>query len=252
MNTRQKLTLGIAAIFMITLTIVGVTYAYFVTIVNGTTNGDEAVNVQTAEIASIEYEEGNGVVEMKDVLPGETVYKSFTVRNTDANITGVYDVYMSAVMPDDETIEFVHTNDTTSCYTETAYSVLHGEDEEAKTALTDACFVAEEEYNNIKYSLYRVSELPEINANGNIVDENDEVVEFDESTIIQEEGSPIAATGNVPSGKTKANPATLFEAVNIEPNAEHYYVLKVEYFNVVGNQNIEQDAALNILVDIVK
>ena len=43
MNTKQKLTLGIAAIFMVTLTIVGVTYAYFVTRVTGTAS--ESVNV---------------------------------------------------------------------------------------------------------------------------------------------------------------------------------------------------------------
>ena len=58
MNTKQKLTLGIAAIFMVTLTIVGVTYAYFVTQV--TTETPAAVDVSTANVGSVEYRVGNG------------------------------------------------------------------------------------------------------------------------------------------------------------------------------------------------
>ena len=51
MNTKQKLTLGIAAIFMVTLTIIGVTYAYFVTRVN-TTGTETTAIIKTAEIGS--------------------------------------------------------------------------------------------------------------------------------------------------------------------------------------------------------
>ena len=50
MSTRQKLTLGIAAIFMVTLTIIGVTYAYFVTRVN--VQGTETkAEITTADVS---------------------------------------------------------------------------------------------------------------------------------------------------------------------------------------------------------
>ena len=53
MNTKQKLTLGIAAIFMVTQTIVGVTYAYFVTQVQ--TGTQAAANVTTATFGEITF-----------------------------------------------------------------------------------------------------------------------------------------------------------------------------------------------------
>ena len=253
MNTRQKLTLGIAAIFMVTLTIVGVTYAYFVTRVTGD-NGKETVNVQTAEIASIEYDDGNGIVNMKNVLPGETVYKSFKVTNADKQITGIYEVYLSALLPEGETVEFVHTNNPTSCYTETAYDVLHNDSTEtaaveAKNALKTACYVSGTTYNSIKYTLYRVSELPVEDEDGNVT--------LDTSKIVIENENQLSTTGFVPYGKTASDPAILFANVSITPStetvvSEHYYVLQIDYVNAEGNQNIEQEAALDILVDIVK
>ena len=69
MNTRQKLTLGIAAIFMVTLTIVGVTYAYFVTRVSGDIT--ESVNIKTATVGSVEYVPGKKKLGLFSVLTTE-------------------------------------------------------------------------------------------------------------------------------------------------------------------------------------
>ena len=94
MNTRQKLTLGIAAIFMVTLTIVGVTYAYFVTRVTGDLT-EQTVDVTTATIGEVRYEdEGSDVVEFTNVLPGVSKYKVFSVINdsTDVGNIGVYNI----------------------------------------------------------------------------------------------------------------------------------------------------------------
>ncbi len=237
MNTRQKLTIGIAAIFMVTLTIVGVTYAYFVTRVTGEDNGKNVVNVQTAEIASIEYGDGNGVIKMKNVLPGETVYKSFTVTNNDANMTGTYDIYITATDVDGE-VAFVHTDDVSTCYTEEAYGILNGEDGDAKTALKAACYKASSPYNNIEYTLYQVDSFP---ADLSTVGEANKVVVGTD-----------AVEGKVQFGTSEATPQMLVSGVPITPNLTvHNYILKIDYINETGyNQNIENNAALDILVDI--
>ena len=77
MNTKQKLTLGIAAIFMVTLTIIGVTYAYFVTRVNYTGTETTAV-IRTAEIGS-SINPGDEIV-LDNAIPGQSVWKSFAVN----------------------------------------------------------------------------------------------------------------------------------------------------------------------------
>lgn len=79
MNTRQKLTLGIAAIFMVTLTVIGVTYAYFVTRINYT-NGTATAVIETATIGS-SYQDDNQLITLTDILPGQVVYKTFAVNN---------------------------------------------------------------------------------------------------------------------------------------------------------------------------
>ena len=79
MNTRQKLTLGIAAIFMVTLTVIGVTYAYFVTRVQYTSGTATAV-INTAEIGAY-FKDDTATVTIDNAIPGEVVYKSFTVNN---------------------------------------------------------------------------------------------------------------------------------------------------------------------------
>ena len=101
MNTRQKLTLGVAAIFMVTLTIVGVTYAYFVTRVTGALT--ESAVIETAKIGAIEYVPGNGTsdsITLSNALPGDVKYKTlyvssgdtlWTIDQAEPNITEYYE-----------------------------------------------------------------------------------------------------------------------------------------------------------------
>ena len=107
MNTRQKLTLGIAAIFMVTLTIVGVTYAFFVTRVK-TTNGPTTADVEMAKLASVEYAEGNGLITMDNVIPSDVEYKTFKVLNNNTN-QSQYSIILASAKPTDA-VSFVHTS----------------------------------------------------------------------------------------------------------------------------------------------
>ena len=70
MNTKQKLTLGNAAIFMDTLTRVGVTYAYFVTRVNYTQEAE--VQVQAATIGATFIQNPNHLPQVNHINEDKT------------------------------------------------------------------------------------------------------------------------------------------------------------------------------------
>lgn len=249
MNTRQKLTLGIAAIFMVTLTIVGVTYAYFVTRVSGDTT--ESVDIKTATVGSVEYVPGNGTddnVKLENVLPGTTLYKTFSVKNTetDAKANSNYSVFLTST-PTANKAQFVHGTATDACYKTTAGNSLGKSvtgDGTAAVAATATCFDAAA-YNNVYVTLYKVDELVYGQFDG--ATSNGELPEgvtlenpvFTEANLAAKAGTDVAAATQ-----------DLASDVQIAGNATDYYVLKVEYKSVAGNQNIENLAALTIKASI--
>lgn len=248
MNTKQKLTLGIAAIFMVTLTIVGVTYAYFVTRVNGDTT--ESVNIKTATVGSVEYQAGNGtedVISLVNVLPGKTVYKTFAVKNTidDATATANYGVFITSTTTENMA-QFVHGADTVDeCYKTTAGNSLGKSvtgDGSANVTATSTCFDGTG-YNNIYVTLYQVTAA--------------DYAKFATSTDALPQGvtleTPVYAENKLvaTAGTTVATASQdLASDVSIKGNELHYYVLKVEYKAIDANQNIENQAAVSIKASI--
>lgn len=249
MNTRQKLTLGIAAIFMVTLTIVGVTYAYFVTRVSGDIT--ESVDIKTATVGSVEYVPGNGdkdYIELTGVLPGTTLYKTFSVKNTetDASANSNYSVFLTST-PTANKAQFVHGIATEACYKTTAGNSLGKSvtgDGTAAVAATATCFDATA-YNNVYVTLYKVTA-----ADAGKIDAAADVKTLPADVTL---GTPVFAEANLAAkAGTDVAAATqdLASDVQIAGNATDYYVLKVEYRSVDGNQNIENLAALTIKASI--
>lgn len=247
MNTRQKLTLGIAAIFMVTLTIVGVTYAYFVTRVSGDTT--ESVDIKTATVGSVEYVPGNGTednVKLENVLPGTVLYKTFSVKNTetDASANSNYSVFLTST-PTANKAQFVHGTATDACYTTTAGNSLGKSvtgDGSADVTATATCFDAAA-YNNVYVTLYKVTAADA----GKFADDGKTLPEgVTLGTPVFAEANLAAAAGIVDTAATQ----DLASDVQIAGNAVDYYVLKVEYKSVAGNQNIENLAALTIKASI--
>lgn len=247
MNTRQKLTLGIAAIFMVTLTIVGVTYAYFVTRVSGDTT--QSVDIKTATVGSVEYVPGNGTednVKLENVLPGITLYKTFSVKNTetDANANSNYNVFLTST-PIANKAQFVHGTVPTDCYKTTAGNSLGKSvtgDGTADVTATATCFDATA-YNNVYVTLYKVTA-----ADAAKFADDGKTLPADVTL-----GTPVFAEANLAAkAGTDVAAATqdLASDVQIAGNATDYYVLKVEYKSVDGNQNIENLAALTIKASI--
>ena len=263
MNTRQKLTLGIAAIFMVTLTIVGVTYAYFVTRVTG----DEGTQVQasTVTLGSVKYVAGNGEndkVTLSDTLPGTAVYKTFSVTNTNEDENAAdsyYTIFTSNNVATDKG-EFIHTADGTNsgdgtnnttdvlynCYGYKNNNVLDTTVIEPKmsTELTgddnatvrNLCFNTSGKYNNVKLTLWKVDS----EAADDINTDPSETA----STLITDKLTYNAVDD-------------ILADIAIEPGATHYYVLKVEYLDTKSNditgdenQNAENLAGLDVIVSI--
>lgn len=266
MNTRQKLTLGIAAIFMVTLTIVGVTYAYFVTRVNTAGTETKAV-IKTADI-SVTYNDGNGVVKMQDVEPGAVAYKTFTVSNS-SEVDTTYNIILTSFYQADAP-KFVHTfaeertsvldttNDATlitNCYTSAALAT----DGTVSSAATTNCFGGTKYYDNMRVTLQKVTEnVATTNstlfnttdgATTEITAENYATLTVGATALVSDKLAPYYEQATKPAD-IKTNYTALAAGQQIVANKVNYYVLKIEYANNGVNQNIENDAVVNFRVDI--
>ena len=80
MNRRQKIIVSITGIFLVLLILVGLTYAYFLTRINGNDN-EKSISVTTANL-EVEYKDNNDIITGDNIIPGTTLpEKVFTVTN---------------------------------------------------------------------------------------------------------------------------------------------------------------------------
>lgn len=82
MNRKQKIIVSVTGIFLVLLLLVGLTYAYFLTRINGNTN-TESISVSTANLALVYGgDDGSIIGEGEMITPGTTFdAKTFTVTN---------------------------------------------------------------------------------------------------------------------------------------------------------------------------
>ncbi len=80
MNRKQRIIVSVTGIILVFLILVGLTYAYFLTKINGNTN-DKSISVTTANL-EIKYEDNNDIITGDKIGPGTTLpIKVFTVIN---------------------------------------------------------------------------------------------------------------------------------------------------------------------------
>ncbi len=97
MNKKQKIIVSVVGITIVLLTLLGLTYAYFLTRIQGNTN-DKSISVTTADLKLVYDDGSDGVVGGENLLPSDTVYtKIFTVRN-EGNANIEYGVYLIDVI----------------------------------------------------------------------------------------------------------------------------------------------------------
>ena len=102
MNRKQKIIVSITGITLVLLILVGLTYAYFLTRIQGNTN-ERSISVSTKDLALV-YEDGNGIISGNLIEPGTTLTsKTFTVTNTGNASTSymvvIDDVHINYVTP---------------------------------------------------------------------------------------------------------------------------------------------------------
>ncbi len=89
LNKKYQITLLVIAIMLI---ISGVSYAYFAVIATGTSNN----NIVTSGTMKITYTDGPQV-SLENAIPGDSLTKTFTVKNT-GTVDTEYDIYLSDVV----------------------------------------------------------------------------------------------------------------------------------------------------------
>ena len=84
MNKRQKIIVSIAGITIVLLALLGLTYAYYLTRIEGNTNTN-SISITTADL-KLKYDDGNGMITTTSIIPNTKITgndgKTFTVTNT--------------------------------------------------------------------------------------------------------------------------------------------------------------------------
>ena len=125
MNRKQKIIVSVTGIFIVLLILVGLTYAYFLTRIQGNTN-TKSISVTTADL-KLTYGDGNADITAEKIQPGTTIdTKTFTVKNEGNATVNNYAVYLE---------ELVNTLSRTSdmVYTLTCTSSVSGKTCNGKT-----------------------------------------------------------------------------------------------------------------------
>ena len=93
MNRKQKIIVSITGIILVSLILIGLTYAYFLTKISGNTN-EKSISVTTADLKLVYNDGSDGVIGGELIEPSDTVYKkTFTVKN-EGNTNIEYGVYL--------------------------------------------------------------------------------------------------------------------------------------------------------------
>lgn len=96
-NNKKSILIGITSIVLVTLLLLGLTYAYYRTRIIGNESTDPSISV-TSKKLEIVYTDGTTSVNMDgDIEPGFVLNKTFTVKNTGEDKVNNYLVYLEDV-----------------------------------------------------------------------------------------------------------------------------------------------------------
>ncbi len=114
MSRKQRIVISITGIVLVMLILVGLTYAYFLTRINGNTN-DKSISVSTANL-ELKYDDIEQVlISEENVEPGKTWTKKFSATNTGSKKVESYGIALENVINTlERTEDLVYTLNCTS------------------------------------------------------------------------------------------------------------------------------------------
>ena len=94
---RKRILISVGALILLAITLLGITYAYFISKVSGNTEA-KSIEVTAAKL-ELTYNDGNGTVIVEKIEPGDTLPepKTFSVKNTGTKEIASYDVVMEVL-----------------------------------------------------------------------------------------------------------------------------------------------------------
>ena len=92
-KSKNQIIIAIYVLILVTLILLGFTYAYYKTRINGNTK-DKSISVVSKKL-EITYADGNGEITSNDFEPGSKITKTFSVKNT-----GDEEIYYSIALED--------------------------------------------------------------------------------------------------------------------------------------------------------
>lgn len=99
MNRKQKIMVSITGITIVMLALLGITYGYYLTRIQGNTNAN-SISLTTAEL-KLTYRDGTGELVAENVMPGNEISsKTFIVKNDGTNDVEAYTVALVNVIND--------------------------------------------------------------------------------------------------------------------------------------------------------
>ena len=122
MNRKQKIIVSTTGIFLVLLILVGLTYAYFLTRINGNKN-DKSISVSTANLELVYADVNDTLISATNVEPGVSFTKMFSATNNGNKKIDEYGVALENVINTlTETKDLVYTISCTQ-YLKQGYSI---------------------------------------------------------------------------------------------------------------------------------
>ena len=114
MNRKQKIIVSTTGIFLVLLILVGLTYAYFLTRINGNKN-DKSISVSTANLELVYADVNDTLISATNVEPGVSFTKMFSATNNGNKKIDEYGVALENVINTlERTEDLVYTLNCTS------------------------------------------------------------------------------------------------------------------------------------------
>jgi len=94
-KSKKGIIIGVTSLLLVTLILLGLTYAYYRTRIIGNDSTDPSISV-TSKKLEVTYQDDSQIVESKGAKPGEVITKTFSVENT-GTATGEYSIILDNI-----------------------------------------------------------------------------------------------------------------------------------------------------------